>query len=88
MKMKKKKPALSQLLLRAGKTNDFYSVQFLALRKDRSKIQPCQVRNPTSPDKVRIPELFQFLRCAEHLYKYRSILSLRRVVSCTFLISL
>ena len=45
------------------------------LRRDDSRIEPCQVGIPTSPGKVRIPtlsgtilELSRFLLCAEHMH--------------------
>ena len=52
----------------------------LTLHRDDSGIEPCQVGNPTSSDKVRIPtlsrtilELSRFLLCAEHTHTHTHI---------------
>ena len=70
----KKKLYYLRFLLCTVNTIDSHFVPITTLRRDDSGIEPCQVRIPTSSDKVRIPtlsktvlELAQFLLCAEYV---------------------
>ena len=73
--MIKKDLMLSAIPTLHSKTKDSHFVPIPTLRRDNSRMEPCQVRIPTSPDKVRIPtlsrtilELSRFLLCAEHIF--------------------